>query len=161
MFNRTTPDRDAELYGKYVVNPELARVMNALFPGVVNAPETDRTDIVQAVLQGLPGLNQQTGKPVDTIKLNLGTPPTDNPNRLGVIGGDPAGYPNGRRLTDDVVDIDLRVVAGILKGNTIKLGDGVDQNDKPFLDHFPYVGPTESGFNSQIPKPIQGNHPPQ
>ena len=116
---------------------------------------------MQAVLQGLPGLNQQTGKPVDTIKLNLGTPPADNPNRLGVIGGDPAGYPNGRRLTDDVVDIDLRVVAGILKGNTIKLGDGVDQNDKPFLDHFPYVGPTESGFKSQIPKPIQGNHPPQ
>ena len=159
MFNRTTPDRDAELYGKYVVNPELARVMNALFPGVVNAPETDRTDIVLAVLQGLPGLNQQTGKPVDTIKLNLGTPPADNPNRLGVIGGDNAGYPNGRRLTDDVVDIDLRVVAGVLGGNTIKLGDGVDTNDKSFLNSFPYVGPTESGFNSTIPKKLEAGHP--
>ena len=150
MFNRTTPDRDAELYGKYVVNPELARVMNALFPGVVNAPETDRTDIVLAVLQGLPGLNQQTGKPVDTLKLNLGTPPAANPNPLGVIAGDTAGYPNGRRLEDDVVDIDLRVVAGILKGNNIKLGDGVNVNDKAFLSSFPYVGPTDSGFDSKL-----------
>ena len=150
MFNRTTPDRDAELYGKYVSNPELARVMNALFPGVVNAPETDRTDIVLAVLQGLPGLNQQTGKPVDTLKLNLGTPPAANPNRLGVIAGDNAGYPNGRRLADDVVDIDLRVVAGVLKGNNIKLGDGVNVNDKPFLSSFPYVGPTDSGFDSKL-----------
>jgi hypothetical protein len=150
MFNRTTPDRDAELYGKYVVNPELARVMNALFPGVVNAPETDRTDIVLAVLQGLPGLNQQTGKPVDTLKLNLGTPPTENEDHLGVIAGDNAGYPNGRRLEDDVVDIDLRVVAGILKGNNIKLGDGVNGNDKPFLSSFPYLPRTDSGFDSKI-----------
>jgi hypothetical protein len=158
MFNRTTPDRDAELYGKYVVNPELARVMNALFPGVVNAPETDRTDIVQAVLQGLPGLNQQTGKPVDTIKVNLGTPPAASPNRLGVLAGDTAGYPNGRRLTDDVVDIDLRVVAGILKGNNIKLGDGVDQNDKSFLSSFPYLAPPTSGFDSSL-KRTEGTHP--
>src|SRR5207249_468914 len=69
-FNATSPADDAENFGKYVVNPELAKVMNLLFPGVVNAPETNRVDIVQAVLQGLPGLNQQTGKPVDTIKVN-------------------------------------------------------------------------------------------
>jgi hypothetical protein len=158
MFNRTSPDRDAELYGRYVTNPELARVMNALFPGVVNAPETDRTDIVLAVLQGLPGLNQQSGKPVDTLKLNLGTPPAANPNPLGVIAGDNAGYPNGRRLADDVVDIDLRVVAGILKGNNIKLGDGVNVNDKPFLSSFPYVGPTDSGFDSTL-KRLEDNLP--
>ena len=82
------------------IKPELAAVLNALFD--VNAPETDRTDIVQAVLQGIPGLNQHSGKfagtPVDTLKLNLGVPRRRDPSRFGVIGGDNAGYPNGRRL---------------------------------------------------------------
>ena len=59
QFNRTTPDRDAALYGKYVVKPELAAVLNALFN--IGAPEDDRTDIVQALLQGIPGLNQHSG----------------------------------------------------------------------------------------------------
>ena len=133
-FNRTTPDRDAELYGKFATEPELAAVLNALFN--VNAPETDRTDIVQAVLQGIPGLNQHSGKfagtPVDTLKLNLGVPPAATPDRFGVIGGDNAGYPNGRRPIDDVVDIDLQVVAGILVGNAVPLGDGVDKDSVGF-----------------------------
>ncbi len=148
-FNRTTPDRDAELYGKYVVKPELAAVLNALFD--IGAPENNRTDIVQAVLQGIPGLNAFPGRnadnPTDTIKINLGTPPSASPNRLGVIGGDNAGYPNGRRLIDDVVDIDLRVVAGVLKGNNVELGDGVDQNNVPFLDVFPYAAHPKPGAN--------------
>ena len=114
-------------------------MLNALFD--VNAPETDRTDIVQAVLQGIPGLNQHSGKfagtPVDTLKLNLGVPPTAMPDRFGVIGGDTAGYPNGRRPTDDVVDIDLQVVAGILVGNAVPLGDGVDQDSVGFLTPVP------------------------
>jgi hypothetical protein len=148
-FNRTTPDRDAELYGKYVVEPELAKVLNALFD--IGAPEQGRTDIVQAVLQGIPGLNAFPGRnadtPTDTIHINLGTPPSASPNRLGVIGGDNAGYPNGRRLADDVVDIDLRVVAGVLKGNDVPLGDGVDQNNLPFLAQFPYVAHPKPGAN--------------
>src|SRR3954469_23231785 len=148
-FNRTTPDRDAKLYGKYVVKPELAKVLNALFS--VGAPENNRTDIVQAVLQGVPGLNAFPGKagtnPTDTLKINLGTPPSASPQRLGVLAGDNAGYPNGRRLTDDVVDIDLQVVAGALKGNMVPLGDGVDQNNVPFLSSFPYVAPPRPGAN--------------
>jgi len=148
-FNRTTPDRDAELYGRFVVEPELAKVLNALFD--VGAPETNRTDIVQAVLQGIPGLNAFPGRnaetPTDTIHINLGTPPSASPNRLGVIAGDNAGYPNGRRLLDDVVDIDLRVVAGVLKGNDVPLGDGVDQNNLPFLTEFPYVAHPKPGAN--------------
>ncbi len=161
-FNRTTPDRDAELYGKYVTTPELAAVLNALFN--INAPETDRTDIVQALLQGLPGLNQHKGKfagtPVDTLKLNLGVPATPNPDRFGVIGGDNAGFPNGRRPTDDVVDIELQVVAGILKNNPVPLGDGVDQNDKPFLTDFPYLAAPDSGFDSNPGQVVQPVHPP-
>src|SRR5215213_540522 len=147
-FNRTRPHKDAANYGQYVVEPELAKILNALFD--IHAPETDRTDIVQALLQGLPGLNQQTKNPlpVDTLKLNLGVPPADTENRFGVIGGDNAGFPNGRGLGDDVVDIELQVVAGILKGNKVPLGDGVDRNDKNFLPVFPYLpGPT-SGFDS-------------
>ena len=162
QFNRTTPDRDATLYGKYVVKPELAAVMNALFG--VGAPEDDRTDIVQAVLQGIPGLNQHKGikgpPAVDTIKVNLGTPPAGMENRFGVIGGDTAGYPNGRRLADDVVDIDLQVVAGFLKGNKVPLGDGVDRNDKPFLATFPYLAGPTSGFDSAPSTRVEPGHAP-
>jgi Domain of unknown function (DUF4331) len=159
-FNATQPSQDAKLYGKYVLSPELAKVMNLLFH--VNAPETNRTDIVQALLTGLPG-KTQIGKhpvPADTLKINLGVPPTANPNALGVLGGDLQGFPDGRRLTDDVTDISLRVVAGVLKGNNVPLGDGVDANDKPFLSSFPYLAAPTSGFDSQIPKPITPTHPP-
>ena len=160
-FNRTTPDRDAELYGQFVTEPELAKVLNALFG--VNAPETNRTDIVQAVLQGIPGLNEHKGKfagtPVDTLKLNLGVAPTSSPDRFGVIGGDNAGYPNGRRPEDDVVDIDLQVIAGILVDNPVPVGDGVDENDKPFLSQFPYLAAPTSGFDSNPGQVTQPQHP--
>ncbi len=161
-FNRTTPDQDAALYGKFVTDPELAAVLNALFN--VNAPEHGRDDIVQAVLQGIPGLNEHAGKfagtPVDTLKLNLGIAPSATPDRFGVIGGDLAGYPNGRRLEDDVVDIDLQVVAGFLKDNKVPLGDGVDQTDKPFLSTFPYLAAPDSGFDSNPGQYIEPTHPP-
>jgi hypothetical protein len=162
QFNRTTPDRDAKLYGQFVVKPELAAILNALF--MVGAPENDRTDIVQALLQGIPDLNQHRGiegpPAVDTLKINLGVPPSANENRFGVIGGDLAGFPNGRRLGDDVVDIEVQVVAGFLKGNKVPLGDGVDQNDKPFLPSFPYLAAPNSGFDSAPSTRIEPAHPP-
>ena len=163
QFNRTTPNRDAKLYGKYVLNPELARVLNALFH--IGAPEHNRTDIVQAVLQGLPGLNRHHGRfaalPKDTLKINLGTPPASGAeDRFGVIGGDNAGYPNGRRPADDVVDIDLQVIAGFLKGNRVPLGDGVDRNDKLFLSTFPYLAPPTSGFDSDPSNRTEPPHAP-
>jgi hypothetical protein len=161
-FNRTTPNRDAALYGKYVVKPELAAILNALFD--IGAPEDGRTDIVQALLQGIPDLNQHAGiegpPAVDTIKLNLGVPPADTEDRFGVIGGDVAGYPNGRRLGDDVVDIDLQVVAGFLKDNKVPLGDGVDQNDKAFLPAFPYLAAPTSGFDSAPSTRTEPGHAP-
>jgi hypothetical protein len=161
-FNRTTPNRDAALYGKYVVKPELAAVLNALFN--VGAPEDNRTDIVQALLQGIPMLNQHRGiqgpPAVDTIKLNLGVPPADTEDRFGAIGGDTAGFPNGRRLGDDVVDIELQVVAGFLKDNKVPLGDGVDQNDKPFLSTFPYLAAPTSGFDSAPSTRVEPGHAP-
>ena len=161
LYNRTQPSGDAKRFGAFAVEPELAKILNALF--MVNAPEKDRTDIVQ-VLQGLPGLNQlDRGKnplPTDTLKLNLGVPPADTPNRFGVIGGDLAGFPNGRRLEDDVVDIEVQVVAGFLKGNKVPLGDGVDQNDQAFLPTFPYVAPPVSGFDSDPSNRREPEHAP-
>jgi hypothetical protein len=148
-FNRTEPADDAANFGKYALNPEPARLLNALFG--LGVKETSRTDIVQALLTGVPGLTQIGDKPAaaDTLKLNLGVPPAAMPNRFGVLAGDVAGFPNGRRLADDVTDIELRVIAGALLkpeegGKQIPLGDGVDQNDRPFRTAFPYVAlPTD------------------
>jgi Domain of unknown function (DUF4331) len=166
-FNRTTPDKDAAKYGSFVLQPELAGVLNTLFD--VGAPTENRTDIVQAVLQGIPDLNQIQGAPkvkglgtlpTDTLKINMGVAPNPNPSRFGVIGGDTAGYPNGRRLEDDVVDIDLQVVAGFLVGNEVPLGDGVDRNDKEFLDQFPYLAPPTSGFDNDPANRVEPQHAP-
>jgi hypothetical protein len=157
-FNRTQPSEDAQRFGRFALNPEPARLLNVLFPGL-NVAERDRTDIVAALLQGVEGLNRQSGKPVDTIKINLGTPPADTPNRFGVLANDLAGFPNGRRLEDDVVDIELRVIGGFLLGNTLPLGDGVDRNDKEFLATFPYLAEPDSGFDSTI-KRFEDRHDP-
>jgi hypothetical protein len=150
-FNRTSPADDAKNFGRYALNPEPARLLNALFG--LGVKESGRTDIVQALLTGVPGLTQIGNRPAaaDTLKLNLGVPPSGTPNRFGVLAGDVAGFPNGRRLADDVTDIELRVIAGALLkpeegGKQIPLGDGVDQNDHSFGATFPYVAPPTDGF---------------
>ena len=157
QFNRTTPDRDAALYGKYAVNPEPARLLNALFK--LDVKETNRTDIVDALLLGLPGKTKiaPNAVPADTLKINLGVPPSDTENRFGVIGGDLGGFPNGRRLGDDVVDSELRVIGGVLIGHALPLGDGIDGNDVPFRTSFPYVAAPHDGFTS-APKRVQPSH---
>jgi len=164
FFNATQPSDDLKNFGQFVLSPELAKVINILFPGL-NVPETDRTDIVTALLTGIPGLNQIApgAPPTDTLKINLGTQPSPNPNRFGVLAGDTAGFPNGRRLADDVTDIELRVIGGFLKGNKLPLGDGVDQNDKPFRTAFPYVALPQSGFDgaSKRIEPIHAPTPAQ
>ena len=112
-------------------------------------PETDRTDIVQALLPGLPGLTQ-----ISTERA-AGRHDEDQPRHAAdavartasaCSPATRAGFPNGRRLTDDVTDIELRVVGGFLKGNKCPLGDGVDQNDMPFRTTFPYVAAPHSGL---------------
>ena len=154
-FNATSPADDAQNFGQFALNPEPARLLNALFG--LGIQETNRTDIVQALLTGVPGLTQIGKKPAaaDTLKLNLGVAPSAKPNRFGVLAGDLAGFPTGRRLADDVVDIELRVIAGALLSppKNIPLGDGVDQNEKPFRSQFPYVGLANDGFNSQLKRP--------
>ncbi len=161
LYNRTAPQDDMANFGQYVLAPRFVAQINVLFPAVT-APETNRTDLVQVFLTGIPGLNQIGKNPVpaDTLKINLGIPPTMTPNRFGVIGGDMAGFPNGRRLTDDIVDIDATVLGGFLKGNKRPLGDGVDQNDKPFLTTFPYLAAPTSGFDSAPSDRIEPQHAP-
>jgi hypothetical protein len=158
-FNRTKPHQDGKRFGQYALEPELLKALNALFN--LGIKETDRTDIVQALFTGIPGVTQIGNKPVpaDTLKLNLGVPPTaqGQTSRFGVIGGDNAGLPNGRRLFDDTVDIYLRVAGGFLVpadqgGKQLPLGDGVDVNDKPFLSSFPYAAAPDSGFDSRLKK---------
>jgi hypothetical protein len=163
-FNRTSPANDAANFGAVALSPEPARILNALFG--LGVKENDRTDIVQALLTGVPGLTQIGSKPAaaDTLKVNLGVPPSATPNRFGVLAGDTAGFPNGRRLSDDVVDIELRVIAGALLpddqgGKQIPLGDGVDVNDKPFRDAFPYVALPDSAFDSKL-KRVEPAHAP-
>jgi hypothetical protein len=160
-FNATSPANDAKNFGQFALNPEPARILNGLFG--LGIQETNRTDIVQALLTGVPGLTQIGKKPAaaDTLKLNLGVAPSAKPNRFGVLAGDLAGFPNGRRLTDDVVDIELRVIAGALLSppKNVPLGDGVDQNEKPFRSQFPYVGLANDGFGSTL-KRIEPQHAP-
>ncbi len=163
-FNRTSPADDLSNFGKYALNPEPARLLNALFG--LGVKETGRTDIVQALLTGVPGLTQigSNPAPADTLKLNLGVPPAATENRFGVLAGDVAGFPNGRRLADDVTDIELRVIAGALLpadqgGKQIPLGDGVDRNDKPFRAAFPYVALPTDGFTGVVKRTEPAHSP--
>jgi Domain of unknown function (DUF4331) len=160
-FNATSPANDAKNFGRFALNPEPARLLNALFG--LGVQETNRNDIVQALLTGVPGLTQIGKNPAaaDTLKINMGVPPAANPNRFGVLAGDLAGFPNGRRLIDDVVDIELRVIAGALLSppKNVPLGDGVDRNDKPFRSQFPYVALASDGFGSQL-KRTEPQHAP-
>jgi hypothetical protein len=113
-FNASEPRRDAQ-FGQFVTNPSLPVLIQALFG--VPAPATPRTDLVQVFLTGVPGVNQpRVVRPAEMLRLNTSTPPVSAAaqNQYGVIGGDLAGFPNGRRPGDDVVDIALRAVEGVL-----------------------------------------------
>ena len=170
-YNKTRPNTDDARIKKFLLTPEFARQINSQtseilplpIPLDLGVPTTDRTDLVQAFLTGMPGLNQidkDNPVPTDTLKLNMGIPPTRTPNRFGVIGGDRAGFPNGRRLEDDATDIYVQLVGGFLKNNKISAGDGVDQNDKPFLAAFPYQAPPTSGFNQAVGRRFEPPHLP-
>jgi len=150
-WNSQSPAHDKQ-FAQYYSSPILAAVLQKLYPQFGPYKQTGRTDLTSVLLTGLatPKLNYTGAMLADELRLNLSIPPTPaaKENRLGVIGGDLAGYPNGRRLIDDVVDIDERVVAGELIGHKLPLGDGVDANDVPNLASFPYVAAPFSGFEN-------------
>jgi uncharacterized protein DUF4331 len=143
-WNRSAPVNDKQYAGP-VVTPVLAKLMNQLYK--LNAPETGRDDLVAVFGTGVKGLNYTGPAVADLLRLNYSIPVTPNGkiNRLGVIGGDNAGFPNGRRLGDDVIDIAEQVMAGFLKGNKVALGDGVDGPDVPAMSFFPYESDPAGG----------------
>ena len=151
-WNASTPDKDKQ-FEQYYSSPVLAKLLNQLYPQFGPFTETNRTDLVSVLLTGLkePNLNYTGTTLADEIRLNLAIPPTapvGHGNRLGVLGGDLAGYPNGRRLEDDVIDISERAVGGVLIGHSLPLGDGVDGNDVPYLATFPYQADPFSGYEN-------------
>jgi hypothetical protein len=145
-FNASAPRGDGQFL-KYVTNPEVPRLIEAIYG--IDAPDTPRNDLVDVFLKGVRGLNRPAGvAPSEQLRLNLTTPVTDDPDPLGVIGGDVQGYPNGRRLADDVIDITLQVAEGELVGAPNDLGDGVGSNDVAFRNTFPYLALPASGSDT-------------
>jgi hypothetical protein len=166
-FNSLSPDKDATIPAvvKRVTEPELPKLIEAIYG--LPAPATPRNDLVEIFLTGITtkadgpikaDLNSQLNnadvnpskfQPSEMLRLNLSVPVTANPDRLGVLAGDLQGFPNGRRLDDDVVDIALQAVEGAaLTGklvDAIAAGDKVDANDNAFGKSFPYVALPNTG----------------
>ena len=170
-FNSLTPDKDATIPAvvKRVTEPEVPKLIEAIYK--VPAPPTPRNDLVEIFLTGITtkangpikaDLNSQLNnadvnpkkfQPSEMLRLNLTVPITESPNRLGVLAQDLQGFPNGRRLTDDVVDIGLQALEGAaLTGklvDAIAAGDKVDANDNAFTGTFPYLAlPNGVGVNT-------------
>jgi hypothetical protein len=147
LWNRQQVWQDSN-YKKYYTNPILAQVMNVVYK--LGVPEKNRNDLVQVLLTGIPKVNFTGSKPADMLRLNLRIAPTPaaKVSRFGVVGGDNAGWPNGRRLGDDVVDVAEQAVAGFLVGKKVPLGDGVDKGDIPNLGSFPYEALPHEGYEN-------------
>jgi hypothetical protein len=146
-WNAVGPDKESQ-FAQYYRAPILATLLNQLYPSLGPFKTTDRDDLVAVLLTGVPDLNNTGTTLADMLRLNLSTPVAARANRLGVLGGDVAGWPNGRRLEDDVIDIAERAVAGALIGKSLPLGDGVDGNDRQNLAVFPYQPDPRSGFDN-------------
>lgn len=158
-FSISQPKDDAQ-FASFALDPLLARALNAAFAGAVPIPPPPRLDLLPLVTYARPIAPPGTapGPVADMLRLNLGVSPTpaDNAKRMGLLAGDGAGYPNGRRVMDDVTDIAARVVVGVLTGIATytgapnnRIGDGVNANDVPYQTKFPYVGWAHSGRSSR------------
>jgi hypothetical protein len=144
-FNGLEPTGDAAALDR-VTDPEVPKLLKLVFN--VDSPPAPRNDLVTIFLTGIPGLNQPVnGRASEQLRLNMAIPPSASPHPMGVLAGDFAGFPNGRRVGDDVLDIVLQAAAGATpltpafnrSPNNI-LGDGVSRNDVPYLTAFPYLG---------------------
>ncbi|MEO5988994.1 MAG: DUF4331 family protein [Candidatus Eisenbacteria bacterium] len=150
-FNSSQPSGDGQFL-PYVLDPEPARLISQIFG--IAVPPAPRNDLVAVFLTGITGITMPAGvTPGEEMRLNMAIAPTATPSRLGVLGGDLGGYPNGRRPIDDVFDITVRAAAGgypltpdFNHAPNNLLGDGVDFNDRPFLPYFPYLATPHQGF---------------
>jgi hypothetical protein len=167
LWNALAPYQDSR-FAKYVQHPELQRLLPVLYPSVfpkLAAYTKPRADLQAILLTGIPtgvvpGFQNYTGPVLaDLLRLNLAVPPSKNPNPIGLIAGDPAGFPNGRRVADDVVAIELRAVAGATIPLVDKsftpdaaaavLTDGTSNTNPPYLAAFPYLGTPGGGYQSK------------
>lgn len=155
-FSMSDPKDDAQ-FANFVLDPILARAINAVYGvPVPDAPRNDLLLLAQYVAPIAPP-GTPPGPVADLLRLNTGVPPTPaaRRSRLGALAGDLGGFPNGRRVSDDVVDISLRAVAGVLGGfNSAPynlIGDGVNTNDVPYQETFPYVAWAQSGRPANPP----------
>jgi hypothetical protein len=151
LFNASYPSQDAQ-FAASVLDPEVPKILKALFN--IDSPPMPRNDLLAVVL-GVDGLTRRPGEVIsDQLRLNVAVFPTPPSlaNRMGVLGGDLAGFPNGRRPYDDVVDIELQILAGVLvpafnHAPNNQLGDGVDGPDKAFNPAFPWLATPNSGYD--------------
>jgi len=165
FWNSVQPHLDSQFL-KQVLHPELAGLLNVLYPGVfpnIAAYSKPRADLKAILMTGIPsgiitGFQNYTGPVVaDLLRLNLAIPPTTStPSPLGILGGDLAGFPNGRRVFDDAVTIELRAIAGVTiplvdpsftpDAAAALVTDGVSPGDR-YISEFPYLGTPQSGFD--------------
>ena len=165
-WNRLEP-KDDKAFAKYVNKPELQSLLPALYPSVfpkLQAYKKSRADLNAILLTGIPsgvvpGFQNYTG-PVesDMLRLNLAIPPSKNPNDGGLVAKDAAGFPNGRRIADDVVTIELRAIAGATiplvdpsytpDAAASAVTDGTTNTNAPLLKVFPYLGLPGGGYQT-------------
>ena len=175
-FNAISPAQD------HTVKPVVDKVLDPIVPKLIQsiygipAPKTPRNDLVEIFLTGIAknaptldgskapiqadlnsqvlnkGVDPHAFVPAEELRLNMSVPVSATPNRLGVLGGDLQGFPNGRRLTDDVVDIELQALEGAAQSGIVKAlaaGDGVNANERAFGRLFPYIAlPNTAAVNS-------------
>ena len=148
LWSMSQPSGDSQ-FASFYLDPALARTDNAIYG--IGIPTPPRTDLLPLITYAPPIAAPGTaaGPIADLLRINTGVGPTPmgSRKRLGLLAGDPAGFPNGRRVSDDVTDILYRVFAGILAGPQFNfpLGDGVNTNDVPYQETFPYVAWAQSG----------------
>jgi Domain of unknown function (DUF4331) len=181
-WNLQPPFGDSE-FADGVAHPELATLLPVLYPGVfpnlqaLNDSGKPRADLLAILMTGIPAgivpgfQNFSSTTVADMLRLNMAIPPATTPSNLGLIGGDPAGFPNGRRVFDDVVTIELRAIAGatyplvdptftpdaavpaVDQGLTTNASDLTAKGSEVYIDTFPYLGEPFSGYSTPAATP--------
>ncbi len=173
FWNSTDPVHDAQFKPDYA-HPQLAGLLPVLYPGVfpnLAAYTKERADLEAILLTGIPsgvvaGFQNSTGSTAaDLLRLNMAIPPASSPNVNGILGGDLAGFPNGRRVFDDVATIEIRAIAGatiplvdptftpdgaagaVSDFSAAQFSSGQVPGSGRYINHFPYLGTPLNGFD--------------